>query len=110
MSIDELFASLANASASAAELLQRSAALPTSVRLGGVGRLAASGSLAKVEFSGIVAVIEAALSRGDQATQDAVATGFIEAMVNSGGNASSLGPLAQKYCAALEALFGDGSR
>ncbi len=105
--IEDVFASMSNASTAVSELLRRNVALPATVRMGGLGRLVASNSLSNVEYLAVAEVIEDALANGDQQTKDAVATGLLETMVNAGGSASSLGPLARQYCSELAAFFGE---
>lgn len=104
--LNEVFLAMSRTAGAASEILRRTEALPATVRLGHLGRLLASGSLSTTEFAAFVDVIEDALRRGDQQARDAVATGLVEAMVNAGGSASALGPLAQQYCSDLSAFFG----
>ena len=83
--------------------------LPFLVRLGGLGSaLATSPDITDDERIRALSVVEDALDKGDEVEQNAIVTGFLEAMLNQRDKFDlrrlwpSLGPLTRQSCVDLE--------
>lgn len=89
--------------------------VPGTVAMGDMGRIfaLACDRMARSEIECVCAAVERVISEGTQDAKEAIATGFLEAMLHKGSSISGfdaivsrLGPASREYCRAWDEFTG----